>query len=81
MLSHATKSRVYDVAAVLAECTGRDTLADVLNCLLGAEAEPRLTAYQVELADCLLESLASLRPDAHETAVGELAPARNYEAR
>lgn len=83
MLSRVTLSRVDDVAAVLAAVVDRDTLADVLNCLLSADAEPSLSSYQVDVADRLLESLAALRPDAREAADCKLAPAPapHHEAR
>ena len=60
-----------ELAATLAEICDVETLAGVLNCTLGAEADPRLTDDRAELAGVLFDQLAARRPDAVAAAMAD----------
>ncbi len=68
MLSIQRKFAVDDLGAALAGLLPADELARLLNFTIGAEAEPRLSDYQVELIARLHDRLCDLRPDAVQVA-------------
>jgi hypothetical protein len=59
-----TAAVIDEVAQVLANALGDDTLARVLNDLVGADANPRLPDIDVEIAERVFDTISVLRPDA-----------------
>ena len=55
---------IDEVALVLANALGDDTLARVLNDLVGAGANPRLPDIDVGIAGRIFDTISVLRPDA-----------------
>ena len=59
-----------DVARVLATLCDVDTVAGLLNATLCRDDDPRLSDYQLSLANAVFNRLCALRPEAIAVAQG-----------
>lgn len=57
------RATIHELAEALSVLCDSDTLADLMDATLSADADERLTDYQADLAEALFESLCELRPE------------------
>lgn len=70
----ATEKRIVkDIATALLAVSSVDHLAEMLNNLVGIEAEPNLTDNEVAAGELLFDELATRSPESREWAVGSVA--------
>ena len=62
------RATIHDLAQVLTILCADETIADLMNATLSADADERLDDYQADIAEALFDSLTELRPDCVELA-------------
>jgi hypothetical protein len=72
LTSRYTRNRtVDDLGAALVKLCGKSTLADILSVTLSADADERLSDYEVQIVSRLFDRISELVPDAVDMAMGK----------